>query len=935
MSTHKAVSLRRKLYATLLAAMLMTTSSFIGIILIYEQVDGQQKNSQALYNLADTVESGLVTPLIFDDKFRSLKLLKTIRSNNQLEAIALYRKDSTLLAGDTQQLDTHLPARAQTPRLWRQNNSLHLSKSIIQDNTRIGTLYIHRQLPDMTTILAQRFLWPILPLVTLLLISFLCLWIPLKRLIVTPLHNLNQQLHELALQEDNHRRITPDRDDEVGEISHTINDLLDQQERQQSELQGLLKSRQDSQQQEHQLVQTLYESTSSALLVLNFETNLVHSENHRFLELFSFSPSDLGINEALTKMGFDNLLEDLRNPNQRFTDRQVKCKAVGMTPRIFNLSLQNLHADNEKLLILDDVTAKVNSQQSLYQEKERARLTLVSIQDAVITTDTEGRVLYLNPKAEQLTSYSSSEAKGKPIDKILNLGALNSRQPIPHPAYTCLSQYREVPWDQQGLILKGGKDTLIVEGSTTPMYDDNDKLTGLVNSFHDVTALRRLSGEVSHHTSHDLLTGLLNRRQFEKKLHTLLEQINHRTNPGILLFINLDQFRVINENCGQVGGDQLLCNIAKIIQNTIEQQTNVNYSLARLERDDFSLLLDNFDQQQAIEVADNILQRIKAALFLWEGTSFPISASIGIVPLKEIGHRKVGIISLAEHACKTAKLRGRNRYHIYENDDKELNQIHDSALLVPEINLAIEEERLELYCQRIKTADNGAVGEHMEVLIRMHDRQGNLVRPDLFLPTAEHYHLMPSVDQWVVTRTLDWLANLPADYSNLTNCAINLSGQSLNDDQFINMLKALISESPVPTEKICFEITETVAINNFKQTQELVTSLRKMGCRFSLDDFGSGMSSFAYLKHLPVDHLKIDGMFVENIDHSDIDFAIVKSIHNVGKALGMKTIAEYVKNDAIEEKLLEIGVDYLQGYNIEKPHALNESAATELKLIAN
>jgi len=425
------------------------------------------------------------------------------------------------------------------------------------------------------------------------------------------------------------------------------------------------------------------------------------------------------------------------------------------------------------------------------------------------------------------------------------------------------------------------------------------------------------SKQLTYQSSHDVLTGLINRHEFERQTELLVSTLEHTSNEHALCYIDLDQFKVINDTCGHIAGDEMLRQISTVIRSSIRGRD----TLARLGGDEFAILMENTSPENAFQTATKIKEAIQLHLFIWENHNYKTSVSIGLVPIKNATISFTELLSAADIACYTAKEKGRNRIQLHE--DEESNKHHGEMLWVTQIHQALENNQFCLYAQEISPLV-GTNDCHYELLIRMVNEEGNLIPPNDFLPAAERYYLMQKIDRWVIETSLNLLEKSPQFLQDIGFISINLSGQSLAEIDFQNFVIDRLTTSKIPAGKICFEITETAAISNLKVAIEFITTLKKFGCRFALDDFGSGLSSFSYLKNLPVDYLKIDGMFVKDIIDDPIDLAMVKSIHEIGQVMGIHTIAEFVENDEIKGMLKAIGVNYVQGYGIHKPQPLNE-----------
>ena len=431
--------------------------------------------------------------------------------------------------------------------------------------------------------------------------------------------------------------------------------------------------------------------------------------------------------------------------------------------------------------------------------------------------------------------------------------------------------------------------------------------------------IESMSGEISYQASHDMLTGLINRREFEARLEKAISDVRKNKRNHVICYMDLDEFKVVNDTCGHVAGDALLQNLAKHLEDEIRNTDTI----ARLGGDEFGLLLPLCNIDKAREIANNLRKTIKDFQFVWDKKSFDVGVSIGLVEINENMRTLNDILKAADSACYVAKDLGKNRIHIYQDDDIQLTQRLGDMHSAQAVQKALADERFVLYAQEIRANYDCKIKWHAEFLIRMLGEDDEIISPDNFIPAAERYNLMVDIDKWVVKKAFSFIKQLEEKHNGEVLCSINLSGQSICDHDFLNHIVDEIDSSGISPDSVCFEITETAVVSNFFYAEKLLEILKGMGCSFSLDDFGSGLSSFGYLKKLNVDYLKIDGSFVKSMLNDKKDYALVKSINQIGKELGMKTIAEFVENEALHHELIDMGVDYSQGYGIARPVPLN------------
>jgi diguanylate cyclase (GGDEF)-like protein/PAS domain S-box-containing protein len=570
-----------------------------------------------------------------------------------------------------------------------------------------------------------------------------------------------------------------------------------------------------------------------------------------------------------------------------------------------------------------DITERKSSEYELQQEKERAEVTLHSIAEAVVTTDVNGQIEYLSPRAEELTGWERQMARGLPVTRVFSLFDDDSQSLIEEAVTRCLREHEtHAPNSDLALNRNDGKQYMI-RYSASPIMSNADTPLGVILVFHDLTDTRKMEQQLSYVATHDALTGLLNRSEFERQLDASIEYIRKSGDEHVLLHVDIDQLKVVNETGSHDAGDDLLRRFSGLLNDCLRESD----AIARLGGDEFGALLKNCTIDSARVLAGKILAAVKHLRFTSGDRVFEISTSIGLTLVGEHSRSATHAMSEADLACQAAKDLGGNRAHIYTSSDEELMRRQDEMQWVSRISEAILANRLVLYCQIItplKPSEND--GLHFEVLVRMKDEQGNLIMPDRFLPAAERYNLITGVDRWVITHSFEWYAEhcerSPEQCADIM--AINLSGMSICDPAIQRHIMIAMRKYGISPESVCFEITETAAISNLSAAADFIHELRKLGCRFALDDFGSGLSSFGYLKNLPVDYLKIDGSFVRDMDTDDVNYAMVSAIQQLGSVIGIKTIAEFVENDIIIGMLSQLGVDYAQGYAISMPQPLDD-----------
>jgi diguanylate cyclase (GGDEF)-like protein/PAS domain S-box-containing protein len=569
---------------------------------------------------------------------------------------------------------------------------------------------------------------------------------------------------------------------------------------------------------------------------------------------------------------------------------------------------------------LTEITQRKLAERALFKEKERAQVTLQSIGDAVITTDADGNVDYLNPAAEDLSGWERRQAQGRPIGEILRLVDDQTGEPVENPVLRALREGRVVGLSDNVALQTENGAQIAIQDSAAPIQDSRGEILGAVMVFHDVRHARQLHRKLSYQASHDSLTGLINRREFEERLSDALSAVQRdAATPHVLLYMDLDQFKVVNDTCGHTAGDLLLRQLGDLLQTRVRGSD----ILARLGGDEFAVLLEDCTLAQAVGVGEALREAIAEYRFAWRDNNLQVGVSIGIVEF-DAGIKSVNeLLSQADVACYVAKDLGRNRIHVYQEGDAA--ERHREMQWVARINQARDEDRFELFFQPIvPIADHADAVPKYEILLRMRTEDGEYVPPNAFIPAAERYNLMPSIDRWVVGQVFDKLICRSREPAERYTLAVNLSGTTLNDARFLEFMLERLNETRLPEAALCFEITETAAIANLSHVVHCMKTLRAQGCQFALDDFGSGLSSLTYLKNLPVDYLKIDGSFIRNVNRDSADHTVVEAIAHMASALNIKTIAERVESEEVMKRLGQLGICYAQGYYVAGPRPVAE-----------
>jgi diguanylate cyclase (GGDEF)-like protein/PAS domain S-box-containing protein len=569
------------------------------------------------------------------------------------------------------------------------------------------------------------------------------------------------------------------------------------------------------------------------------------------------------------------------------------------------------------------------TQELAYVAQARSHVTLQSIADGVLCTNQAREVTYMNRAAEQLTGWSAAEAEGQPLKAILQILPDSNSFTATAEIQRILSGERRAGAATGSMLQRRDGTKTPIHEHAAPIRDSQGQATGIVFVLRDTTQERALAAQLQHQATHDALTGLANRREFEQQLRLAIEDQERTGSDYALLYLDLDQFKVINDTCGHAAGDELICQVSW----AVKQRLAAGDVLARLNGDEFGVLLTRCTQDAALSRAESIRRHIAELRFIAKEKIFVVNASIGVLSLAESLPTVDDALSAADQACYLAKDNGRNRVQIYRPEDQEMRARHGEMQWVEKLSSALERNRFVLFAQEIRplasvaTVRGSIQAPCFEILIRLIDAEGTLIAPMAFIPAAERFGLMPRIDRWVIANACRNLAEMRARHGAMPTYMINLSGASVTESGMVDFVRAQLAQYGLPRDSIGFEVTETAAIANLARASEMMNRLKSIGCPMALDDFGSGMSSFAYLRSLPVDYLKIDGEFVKDMTTDAIDYAVVEAIHNIGRVMGIKTVAESVEDEAILSALMLVGVDFAQGFHVSRPVPMLESVS--------
>ncbi|HKE45320.1 MAG TPA: EAL domain-containing protein [Steroidobacteraceae bacterium] len=724
---------------------------------------------------------------------------------------------------------------------------------------------------------------------------------------------LNADLERIAKEGRVDERVVADSDQpRVASAAQSVNQLL-------TRLETRSKKNQDQDLLYNRLVEAVHEA-----VVLHRDT-IVHA-NTRFAALTGLSAQELKgrkLDELVPSDYADLVRENLRRMLAGEPAAQrYEIELVGAQGQVSRLELAGSLIDSQgdpMLLITAVEMTPRHGSGAPEQERSRALATLQAIGEGVITTDKRGRIDYMNEAAERFTGTTAMQAIGHGLDDIVSLLNESDRQSLADPVRQCLTSGARAGLGRKALLLaRGTGEEHYIELNVSPLRGPQNDVNGAVVVMHDVSEQRGLARQMSYQASHDALTGLVNRREFERRLQEALDAARAGESSHVLCYLDLDRFKAVNDSCGHLAGDNMLREVAALLKDAVRDSDTV----ARIGGDEFAMLLIGCPLEKARQIADDVCRAIADYRFVWKDKIFNIDVSIGLVEIGRESGSPDEVLGAADSACYVAKQQG-TRVNVYSARDEAVARHRGEIHWLQKLQTALKENRFELYAQPIVPATAQVMnGPALEVLVRLKDENGQEISPGEFLRAAERYRLMSLVDRWVVQTTLAALGRGALRLAEDHSIAINISGQTLGDTQFLEFVVDCLDRTGVTPMQVCFEVTENSVITNIEHARRFIGVLHGMGCKFALDDFGRGMGSFSNLKNLTMDFLKIDGSFIRNLARDSVNQAMVTAMIKLARTLNFKVVAEQVEDEAALEAARKMGVDYVQGYLIARPQPL-------------
>ncbi len=919
------MSLKQRLYFMLLAVMLFAIT--VGLVSLTLLANKQAKNDaqQRLLDTAELIVQDIVFANITDDLARldqrlhiyvQQQFLKEARWNSPNGASLIAQAQSSSMAPEWfEQLSRFQPQVLRQEVVWfaKDYGELILTSDISVSVNQLWSLL-------------QHWLWIMLGLLFTVVLTIEALVQPSIRQ-VQRLTDEAVRLGEGKLDEP----IPVEGYAEFATLSQAMEDMraifLNSVSRQRLQREQL-KNIGIENEQRHRWLKSLLDSMRVAVLLEDPERRVVFA-NQLYCNFFRIAIDPIALKnhsgaqlELQTKLLFadpvafisqSDLLISARKPvtNQLFYMQDGRWLARDFIPVMDDIGRVKGH-----FWMYQDVTDIYGLRQALSDERDLAQVTLSSIGDGVITTDLHGLVTFINAEATRVTGWDITQAKGLPIVTVFKAKAEEGDGSWLDPVSRVLATGEKVELSSHTLLYHQTEDKQTpIEDSVAPILDRLGRVIGTVLVFHDVSDKYALEQSLRWQATHDALTQLIGRQEFERLLH----QAQERQGDYALIYLDLDQFKLVNDTAGHLAGDELLRQVTDLFKSNVSDV----HVLARMGGDEFAVLIKG-DVDEAMRVAEGLRLALAALRYQYLGRVYQISVSIGVVP--DIGAQPDMhmLMAMADAACYAAKNAGRNQVWLYQDTDTYLVSQQAEMTLVSDLHDALAKDRFELHAQKLIPLQSSGTerGLHCEVLIRLRDVEGNLVSPAVFIPAAENYGLIYKIDRWVIEQTLKLLGSDADILAKVSVCSINLSGQSFAQSDLVGFITNCMHQYGVPGHKLCFEVTETAAVSQLSQVADFIRAMRELGCQFALDDFGSGQSSFRYLKHLPVNYLKIDGSFVQDMLQDKMNEALVRGMYEIAHSLGMQTVAEFVETAEVANSLRDIGVDYAQGWHFHRAQPL-------------
>ena len=729
----------------------------------------------------------------------------------------------------------------------------------------------------------------------------------------------SRQIEKLTREEGSAGRIgTEGQTQSLGQLGSAVNQLLETLEQRGAKLND-----------REQLFQRLVEAVHDAVLV--HRKNILFA-NARFLSMLGMSAADVigrpladFVAAEYTELVENNLARRLAGEPAA---ERYEVELVGAHGEVTRVELSSTLVDSadQPALLLTALEMLPGAAPRREASRPRAMVTLDAMGESVVTVDAEGRIDYVNTSAEALLGQSFDQIVGKPFSEVASLVDETDRRPLGDPVRKALATGGRVTMGKRAVLVPTSKSPeRSVEISVTPLKSDGKETLGLVVVMHDTSELRGLTRQMTYQASHDALTGLVNRREFERRLREAIDAAQTGDAGHALCYLDLDRFKVVNDTCGHTAGDNMLREVATIIKDAVRDSDTAG----RIGGDEFALLLVGCPLEKARQIADDVLRAIDDYRFVWKDKIFNIGVSIGLVEIGRGGGSIEDIMNSADSACYVAKKQGGVHVHVYSARE-EANARHSGEIhWLQKLQGALRDNKFELYYQPIVHAHSSVTnGPGLEVFVRMESENGEPAAPPAeFIRAAERYRLMPLVDRWVVQAVLSALGRggmkLPPDRS----VAINISGQTLGDSEFLEFVVECFDHTGADPEDICFEVTESAVVANLDHARRFIGVLHGMGCEFALDNFGSGLSSFSTLKTLPMDYLKIDGSFISNLAGDTVNQAMVGAMVELSRTLNFRVVAEHVEDQLSLDTVREMGIEFAQGFIFGRPQPLSMTPA--------